>query len=856
MKNKNSILYLVLLLILSTNTLYPQDTPEFLIDTSIVFGYSYDLTGNQAIAFDGTNYLVVWEEENNGNINLIGTFVDQSGKVLNLHPDEIIITNGSYNHLTPNIAFDGTNYLVVWNEDKNENLDIIGTRISTEGKILDPEGIKISVEPENQKLPSITFGGAYYFIAWFDSRDTNAIYGTRVSPTGEVQDSLGIIINTTPHSYVTYVTSDGTNYLVCWYHHLGDRYGFFGSRINQNGEILDTIEINALTNIWQLPGMFASLAFDGNNYLYVGTNPSGLVGIRINQMGDVIDTINISSGDYPSISFNDDHYLISWGQPVGPYSWDPNVYARRMDTSGVLLDSIDIQLTQYQDGNPPTKPQSASDGTNSLVVWNISQGSSTLSTMIQATRVDKSGNVLDPNSLVISTNPNSQFSPSVTSDGDNYFIAWKDTRYNIFDIYGTRIDQQGNNLNPNGIRIHKGYENERTNPKVTFGGSYYMAVWLGYEPSLNICRTRIDQSGILLDTSNVAISGGLWARPSIASDGDKYLIAIEKDPAYDIYGLMLNQSGTVVNSFPISTIAGHKYFQKIAFNGSNYLVVWHIRFHPSGLGGDIYGTLVGRSGGVLQPGGIQICNDEGDQFYPSAASDGSNYFVVWQEHQGSSTNIWGARLDSSGTLIDTVAFPISLAEGDQEYPVVAFNGNEYVVVWQDNRNGIDYDIYGARVSTNGNVIDSFVVSNAVGDQLSPEMVYSSHNQVLVVYSGWTGEYEGKLYDCMRIWGRYIESVAGIEDQSSEIVTEYKLEQCYPNPFNSATEIQYSILQSSNVTLKVYDILGNEIATLVNEEKEQGVYTINFDSNNLPSGVYFYRLQAGNFIQTKKMVLLK
>ena len=98
-------------------------------------------------------------------------------------------------------------------------------------------------------------------------------------------------------------------------------------------------------------------------------------------------------------------------------------------------------------------------------------------------------------------------------------------------------------------------------------------------------------------------------------------------------------------------------------------------------------------------------------------------------------------------------------------------------------------------------------------------------------------------------------VTGIEDDIS-IPMEFNLYQNHPNPFNSATAIQYSIPQRSNVQLKVYDILGNEVSTLVNEEKEQGVYTINFDANNLASGMYLYRIQAGSFIDTKKMILLK
>jgi hypothetical protein len=85
---------------------------------------------------------------------------------------------------------------------------------------------------------------------------------------------------------------------------------------------------------------------------------------------------------------------------------------------------------------------------------------------------------------------------------------------------------------------------------------------------------------------------------------------------------------------------------------------------------------------------------------------------------------------------------------------------------------------------------------------------------------------------------------------------YNLEQNYPNPFNPNTTINYQIPELSFVTLKVYDVLGSEITTLVNEEKPVGSYEVEFDATILSSGVYFYRLQAGSFVETKKMVLMK
>ena len=86
--------------------------------------------------------------------------------------------------------------------------------------------------------------------------------------------------------------------------------------------------------------------------------------------------------------------------------------------------------------------------------------------------------------------------------------------------------------------------------------------------------------------------------------------------------------------------------------------------------------------------------------------------------------------------------------------------------------------------------------------------------------------------------------------------DFTLAQNYPNPFNPATTISYQLPVNSFVSLKVYDVLGNEVASLVNEQKAAGNYDVNFDASSLGSGVYFYTIKAGNFTQTKKMILMK
>jgi hypothetical protein len=103
----------------------------------------------------------------------------------------------------------------------------------------------------------------------------------------------------------------------------------------------------------------------------------------------------------------------------------------------------------------------------------------------------------------------------------------------------------------------------------------------------------------------------------------------------------------------------------------------------------------------------------------------------------------------------------------------------------------------------------------------------------------------------------VEPTTAVDDNNNSAVPlTYSLKQNYPNPFNPSTQIKFSIVNKERISLKVYDILGNEVATLVNEIKPAGTYSITFDAKNLASGVYVYQIKAGNFIKSNKMVLLK
>ena len=116
--------------------------------------------------------------------------------------------------------------------------------------------------------------------------------------------------------------------------------------------------------------------------------------------------------------------------------------------------------------------------------------------------------------------------------------------------------------------------------------------------------------------------------------------------------------------------------------------------------------------------------------------------------------------------------------------------------------------------------------------------------------------EFHIYTTKKLPAPGIEILSNVEDNKSMGIKDFELEQNYPNPFNPDTKISWQVPSASWQTLKIYDILGNEIATPINKYNPAGKYDIEFNAADLPSGVYFYQLRAGSFTDTKKMILLR
>jgi hypothetical protein len=156
---------------------------------------------------------------------------------------------------------------------------------------------------------------------------------------------------------------------------------------------------------------------------------------------------------------------------------------------------------------------------------------------------------------------------------------------------------------------------------------------------------------------------------------------------------------------------------------------------------------------------------------------------------------------------------------------------------------------------NGFLLTENIIQNWYGSVWVNYWKYSytydgNNNQTEYLYQTWDGFAWVNVNKYI-----YLYLPTRIEQFEGEIST-YSLSNNYPNPFNPATKITYSIPEKSNVSLKVFDLLGGEVAELVKSEIEAGTYDITFNATILPSGVYFYKLQAGSFVEIKKMILMK
>ena len=225
-------------------------------------------------------------------------------------------------------------------------------------------------------------------------------------------------------------------------------------------------------------------------------------------------------------------------------------------------------------------------------------------------------------------------------------------------------------------------------------------------------------------------------------------------------------------------------------------------------------------------------------------TDGANFFIRWNDFNASGSDD-GLAIDDF-TMTNDSPFPVSLTT----FTASVFNSNvelNWATATEVNNYGFEIE---RCVASTGSVTKAWEKIGFVaghGNSNSPkDYSFADKNAP-----------KGSLqYRLKQIDTDGSFTFSDIVSVNNALAKSFKLYSAYPNPFNPSTRIKYAIPASTNVSLKIYDVIGNEVATLVNEKKEAGEYEVEFNASNLPSGIYFSRLQSNIGIQTQKLLLIK
>ena len=448
----------------------------------------------------------------------------------------------------------------------------------------------------------------------------------------------------------------------------------------------------------------------------------------------------------------------------------------------------------------------------------------------QATDWSREGEFLIDTNVVFIPDTNSQHNPAIAFDETNYLVVWEDDRNGDWDIYGARVDQAGNVIDPVVIPISTELNDQR-NPAICFCGADYLVVWddTRNDSLGDIYGTRVNQAGIILDSAGIMISNAPYRQrhPAIAFDGVDYLVVWEdarNDTLYywrtDIFGARVNQNGIVLDpdGVAIKVDPVDPYWTtydlnpSLVFDGLRYFVVWMLVPGPMPDHSVIYGIRIDPTGVALDTVDITGPSNAAS---PDIAFDGTNYFVArFDDPDAASPGVYGARIDQSGVILDTTMF-ISYTPAGLARPSIVYDGTYYVTAWNYWLQGSPGDIYGAKLNTSGLVIDSFAVSLQQGDQGPPAVASGVDGQVLITYSGWTDSVSGNSVNRMRIWGRFYPFV-GVEEDETSVVRQYNL---------TATILRGPLRLPDGENCRVFDITGRVVEP---DRIQPGIYFIEVD----------------------------
>lgn len=439
---------------------------------------------------------------------------------------------------------------------------------------------------------------------------------------------------------------------------------------------------------------------------------------------------------------------------------------------------------------------------------------------------------------------------NIISNGNLLHVIWQDTRDGGNpEIYYKRSSNSGLNWTSD-VRLTNHIEYSEQ-PTITCTGQVLHVVWNDNrsDNNLELFYKRSTDDGVTWGAdTRLTINNATSVQPSVAaSDSAVHIVWQEnRDGNWEVYYKRSTDIGNSwSNDVRLTSNSSTSAYPTVTVSGSIIHVVWYdVRDGNP----EIYykrSTDKGLNWGA----DLRLTNNSVESYYATISVSGLLVHVIWEDMRDGNYEVYYKRSTDAGITWGADTRLTNNSASCQFANIVANNISVHIV-WQENRDG-NWETYYKRSTDLGfSWSNDTRLTNNTFASVNPSVSAS----LSAVYIVWCDNRDGnnEIYFKRDPNG----NPTGIINLSNEFTSVFSLSQNYPNPFNPTTKIQFAVPKSENVIIKVYDMLGKEITTLVNQQLHPGTYETDWDASLFSSGIYYYKIISGNYTETKKMVLIK